>query len=165
MLKYTAMLVNWCKSSTIFISGLANNRKTFVNSSLTASKSMEASETEHLRRNLKVTERANVEIRDNLAIERTRFANERTFLAYIRTAMGLVLAGFSLMQFFHDKIFVWVGVVFIPLGIFVSIIGLKKYLVKRQFILQHRANYTPTSALFAKMAAKEKRKLDNRSEE
>jgi putative membrane protein len=122
---------------------------------------MEPSATEHIKRDLEVKEKANIEIRDNLAIERTQFANERTFLAYIRTAMGLVLAGFSLMPFFHDKVFVWVGVVFIPAGIFVSIIGLKKFLVKRQHIMHRRASYTPTSPIHANLAAEEKlRKSD-----
>jgi len=88
---------------------------------------METNATEHLKRELKVQEKQNLEIRDNLAIERTQFANERTFLAYIRTAMGLVLAGFSLIQFFHDQVYVWVGVLFIPGGIFGGIIGLKKF--------------------------------------
>ena len=40
------------------------------------------------------------ELRDELAVERTRLANERTLLAYIRTALALAAAGAILLQFF-----------------------------------------------------------------
>ncbi len=60
---------------------------------------MEQPEKATLKQELKVKEKENIEIRDSLAIERTKLANERTFLAYIRTAMALVLAGFSIMNF------------------------------------------------------------------
>ncbi|MBI2970621.1 MAG: DUF202 domain-containing protein [Gammaproteobacteria bacterium] len=33
------------------------------------------------------------ELRDELAVERTRLANERTLLAYVRTALALAAAG------------------------------------------------------------------------
>ena len=37
-------------------------------------------------------------LRDYLALERTRLANERTFFAYIRTSLYLILAGFAFLQ-------------------------------------------------------------------
>ncbi|MBQ0759959.1 MAG: DUF202 domain-containing protein [Zhongshania sp.] len=40
------------------------------------------------------------EIRDILALERTRLANERTFLAYIRTGLALLAGAAVLFQFF-----------------------------------------------------------------
>ncbi|NRA50851.1 MAG: DUF202 domain-containing protein [Phaeodactylibacter sp.] len=36
--------------------------------------------------------------RDVLAIERTRMANERTFLAYFRTAVVFLSAGFAVLE-------------------------------------------------------------------
>ena len=42
------------------------------------------------------------DIRDNLALARTRLANERTFLAYVRTALSLIAAGVVLFQFFSS---------------------------------------------------------------
>jgi len=123
---------------------------------------METGNTHHLRNELKVQEKANIEIKDGLAIERTQFANERTFLAYMRTAMGFVLAGFSLVQFFKDQVFVWVGGLLIPVGVILSIIGLKKFIAKRSEIERHRANYLPTSPMHAKVAAEEKRRADER---
>lgn len=40
------------------------------------------------------------DLRDTLALERTRLANERTFLAYVRTALSLLAGGAVLFQFF-----------------------------------------------------------------
>ena len=43
------------------------------------------------------------DIRDQLALERTRLANERTFLAYVRTALSLIAGGAVLLQFFTNQ--------------------------------------------------------------
>lgn len=118
---------------------------------------MESGNTRHIKKELKVQEKANVEIKDNLAIERTQFANERTFLAYMRTSMGFVLAGFSLIRFFEGQIYVWVGGLLIPVGISLSIIGMWKFINKRSEIVRHRANYTPTSHIHAQVVAAEKK--------
>lgn len=117
---------------------------------------MEPQNIRHLKNELKVQEKANIEIKDNLAIERTQFANERTFLAYLRTAMGFVLAGFSLIQFFKGQVYVWVGGLLIPVGIILSFIGMWKFITKRTAIVKHRANYTPTSHMHAQVAAEQK---------
>ena len=42
----------------------------------------------------------NTDLRDKLALERTRLANERTLLAYIRTALSLIAGSAVLFQFF-----------------------------------------------------------------
>ena len=125
---------------------------------------MEDLKNQHLKNELRVQEKANIEIRDNLAIERTQFANERTFLAYMRTAMVLILAGFSLIQFFEGQIFMWVGALFIPAGIILNIIGLRKFIAKRTEIEKHRANYTPTSHVHARVAAEEKRRSEEKAD-
>lgn len=39
-------------------------------------------------------------LRDLLALDRTHLANERTFLAYIRTSLTAFIAGISLIKFF-----------------------------------------------------------------
>lgn len=41
--------------------------------------------------------------RDNLALVRTDLANERTLLAYGRTALMVVATGFSLIKFFGES--------------------------------------------------------------
>lgn len=43
------------------------------------------------------------DIRDKLALERTRLANERTFLAYLRTALSLIAAAAVLFEFFSTR--------------------------------------------------------------
>ena len=118
---------------------------------------METGNTRNLKKDLEVQEKANNEISDNLAIERTQFANERTFLAYMRTSMGFILAGFSLIKFFEGQVYVWIGALLIPAGIILSLIGMWKFITKRTAIDQHRANYTPTSHIHAQVAAEEKR--------
>lgn len=41
-------------------------------------------------------------LRDCLALDRTRLANERTLLAYVRTAFMLVVAGATALKLFVD---------------------------------------------------------------
>ena len=43
------------------------------------------------------------DMRDTLALERTRLANERTLPAYVRTALSLLAGGAVLMQFFSTR--------------------------------------------------------------
>ncbi len=63
-------------------------------------------------------------------------ANERTMLAYVRTAMTLVVAGFSLIQFFRDNFFVWVGVTLVPIGVGVVVAGWLRYRQKTAHMSQ-----------------------------
>ncbi len=50
-------------------------------------------------------------LRDHLAIDRTALANERTLLAYLRTAMGLAFIGLSILHFegehLPERLFAW----------------------------------------------------------
>lgn len=48
-------------------------------------------------------------LRDHLAIYRTVLANERTLLSYVRTAMAMLVLGFTFLQFLHDPITTVVG--------------------------------------------------------
>ena len=78
-----------------------------------------------------------LELRDRLALERTRLANERTLLAYLRTGMALVIAGFSLINFFREHIYVWAGVLFVPLGLSIVLAGWLRYRRKHRHIDAH----------------------------
>lgn len=79
----------------------------------------------------------NTIMRDDLAIDRTKLANQRTLLAYIRTAIMLFASGITFIKFFSDeKIYVVIGIIliaatlpFIGLGIF-SFVKIKKDLNK-----------------------------------
>ncbi|SDX77068.1 DUF202 domain-containing protein [Hymenobacter psychrophilus] len=77
-----------------------------------------------------------LELRDRLAMERTRLANERTLLAYLRTGMTLVIAGFSLINFFRDNVYVWAGILFVPLGMVIIVVGWFRYRVRARHIEQ-----------------------------
>jgi putative membrane protein len=66
-------------------------------------------------------------LRDYMAIERTVMANERTFLSYIRAALGLFIGGASFIEFFDSTLMQTVGWIFMPAGILVFLLGLKKY--------------------------------------
>ncbi|OWP63559.1 hypothetical protein CDA63_08220 [Hymenobacter amundsenii] len=80
-----------------------------------------------------------LELRDRLAMERTRLANERTLLAYLRTGMALVIAGFSLINFFRDNVYVWAGVLFVPMGLVIVVVGWLRYRVRARHIEQYVA--------------------------
>ena len=71
-------------------------------------------------------------LRDHLAIDRTRLANERTFLAYIRTAMMLLLAGGTVIKFFGDSdLAVVSGWGLVVLGLVVALFGIGRFVAMR----------------------------------
>jgi len=69
-----------------------------------------------------------MDLRENLALQRTRLANERTFLAYVRTSLSLLAGGVVLLQYFSSsfgmKVTGW-GLAF--LGLAVLAIGLARF--------------------------------------
>jgi len=109
-----------------------------------------------VKKKLKVQEKQNIEIRDSLAMERTKLANERTFLAYMRTAMALVLAGLTFIKLFDDLIYMSIGILAIPAGVGVALYGYRRFTQKQKAITQHTVAYTPTSPVHAEVAAQEK---------
>lgn len=69
----------------------------------------------------------NLTLQEHLAIHRTLLANERTFLAYIRTALALFIAGASLIRFFDDPLAHIAGIALIPFGLILFVIGTVRY--------------------------------------
>lgn len=65
--------------------------------------------------------------RDYLAVDRTRFANERTMLAYLRTGLNSLIAGVSFIKFFDSLFFQVAGLLLVSAGFIISIIGLWKF--------------------------------------
>ena len=64
------------------------------------------------------------EIKDQLAIERTRLAEERTDLAYIRTGFSLLLGGiFFIGYFLPGTVFMYVGYATIFISLIFIIYG------------------------------------------
>ena len=57
-------------------------------------------------------------------------ANERTFLAYIRTALALQVAGLGVLQFLthgHGSVRVALGLVLVVAGSFVGYVGFRRF--------------------------------------
>lgn len=77
----------------------------------------------------KVEIRKNEEVLyDELAIERTKMANDRTILSFIRTCLYFSIAGFSFNEFISGKPGNYLGIsLFIVAGIILAI-GIIRYL-------------------------------------
>jgi putative membrane protein len=71
-------------------------------------------------------------LRDHLALERTRLANERTFMAYIRSALYLVIGGLALLQLKDAGDLEWVGIVALALAAIFTIIGVVRFIQLRR---------------------------------
>lgn len=74
----------------------------------------------------------NILLRDYLALERTRLANERTLFSYIRTALYLILGGIAFMQMDDFKTIKWLAPVCFVLSVFILVTGIIKYFVMRK---------------------------------
>ncbi len=73
-------------------------------------------------------------LRDYLAADRTALANERTLLSYARTALGVALAGGSLIHFFTSMAADIAGWVLLVLAGVTFAWGLWRFLWYRQRI-------------------------------
>lgn len=82
-------------------------------------------------------------LRDHLAAGRTALANERTFLAYVRTALALFAAGVTLVHFFDSVWLDIVGWAFVPIGAGTMLIGAVRY--RRMKARITRMGQLPTS--------------------
>jgi putative membrane protein len=73
-----------------------------------------------------------MELRDYLATDRTKLSNQNTFLAYIRTALTLFVAGVTFIRFFDSILVEAIGWVFIPTGLVTFAVGFFRYNQLRQ---------------------------------
>jgi putative membrane protein len=77
-------------------------------------------------------------LRDHLAAGRTDLANERTLLAYVRTALAVFAAGVTLVHFFDSVWLEIVGWMFIPIGIVTLVVGIRRFQAMRRRIASMR---------------------------
>lgn len=70
-------------------------------------------------------------LRDYLALERTRLANERTLFSYIRTALYLILGGIAFMEMDDFKAIKWLAPVCFILSIVILVAGIIKYFLMK----------------------------------
>ncbi len=64
---------------------------------------------------------------DPLATDRTILANERTFLAYIRTSMTIAIAAVSLIKFIGDTPSIILGWIMLTIAACMTIIGFSRW--------------------------------------
>lgn len=86
---------------------------------------------EHIRELLRLrkpfSRRDRLILRDHLALERTRLANERTFMAYVRSALYLVIGGLALIQLQGHGDLQWVGFMSLGLSVVFACIGIVRF--------------------------------------
>jgi putative membrane protein len=66
-------------------------------------------------------------LRDFLALERTKLANERTLFAYIRTSLYLILAGIAFIQLKDFQSIKYLGIISLLLSVVLLIVGIWRY--------------------------------------
>ena len=79
-------------------------------------------------------------VSDDLAIMRTDLANERTLLAYLRTAATFAAGGIGLARLVTDPTMVRVGWALVPLGALVMAVGAVRFRRTRRLLDRVRAN-------------------------
>lgn len=79
-------------------------------------------------------------LRDFLAIDRTKLANTRTFLAYLRTAIMMAVSGITFLKLLPQLIALrYIGYALLPLSVAVILIGTFQY-------FRHKGRITLESA-------------------
>jgi putative membrane protein len=67
-------------------------------------------------------------LRDHLAIERTRLANETTLLAYLRTGLFLISVGLTFIKIEEFKGIAVIGWICIPLSFIFIVFGIFRFI-------------------------------------
>ncbi|MDR6301997.1 DUF202 domain-containing protein [Mesonia maritima] len=68
-------------------------------------------------------------LREHLALERTKLANERTLLAYIRASLYLLVGGIALLQIKEYPRLHWIGYSSLVICVLFMIIGIWRYIL------------------------------------
>ncbi len=89
-------------------------------------------------------------LREYLAIERTRLANETTLLAYIRTGLYFLVAGSTLGPIVKSSFWTIVGPPVIIVGLLIMALGLVRYFRLRKAIEASKKNIGNSSEAFIK---------------
>lgn len=71
-------------------------------------------------------------LRDYLAIERTRLANERTLLSYVRSSLYLLLGGIAFFQLKDFPNFKFLGLLSLVFSALFFIIGLYRFVLLKK---------------------------------
>lgn len=71
-------------------------------------------------------------LRDYLAIERTRLANERTLLSYIRSSLYLILGGIAFLQLEGFANIKYLGILSLVLSVIFLFIGIYRFMLLKK---------------------------------
>jgi len=84
----------------------------------------------HQRKPMNIYENPREELilRDFLALDRTVLANERTFLAWFRTAISLIAGGLAVIKFSHEPLFFIGGCFLVVVGGTIGFVGTARYI-------------------------------------
>lgn len=66
-------------------------------------------------------------LRDHLALQRTKLANERTLLAYVRSSLYLIIAGIAFLEMEEFQHMHYVAEVCIGVSVLIFTIGVIRY--------------------------------------
>lgn len=76
-----------------------------------------------------------MDTKEKLAKKETELSNERTFLAYTRTASSILVLAVALFKFFESKLIVSLGIVAGIVGLAILILGIVRYFQEKRRIL------------------------------
>jgi putative membrane protein len=91
-------------------------------------------------------------LREYLAIERTKLANETTLLAYIRTELYFLVAGSTLEQFIETMFWKIISPPLMVIGLIIMVIGAIRYVRLKIAIETSRKNIGNCSDIFIRSA-------------
>jgi putative membrane protein len=89
-------------------------------------------------------------LREYLAIERTKLANETTLLAYIRTGLYFLVAGSTVGHLIETEFWRIVGPPLIVVGLIIMVLGIMRYFRLRKSIEASKRNVGNSSDSFIK---------------
>lgn len=92
-------------------------------------------------------------LRDHLAMERTKLANERTLLSYIRTSLYLFLGGIAFLGMRDFQEIKYLGYFSLCLSVIVLIVGIVRYIQLKKHV---KEIYEPFYRKVAKEEEEEK---------
>jgi len=87
-------------------------------------------------------------LREYLAIERTKLANERSLLAYTRTGLYFVVAGSTLGELIDTTFWKMMGLPLIITGILITVLGVVRFIQVGREIKNGRKNIGDASMEF-----------------
>ncbi|MCG9972247.1 DUF202 domain-containing protein [Christiangramia crocea] len=77
-------------------------------------------------------------IREHLALERTKLANERTLLSYIRASIYLLISGLALLQIkeYQGISLMWVGYLALFICLLFLLVGVSRYIALERKLMK-----------------------------